>query len=202
MKTSSLFSGFTLLAMLSTSALAMTTTSPQKNVEQKRSQWCWNASVRNLIYTESNGAKDLWQCDIANYVFGVDYACRYADNFESTDATNKPNWIKKDGVKDTRSILNHYGFNTLRYYYGKHAFATIKKSIDNNHGILTNWRWRNGVGHIVVANGYDVHPDGSQWVRIFDPWPGEGEKWLSYEKYSGGAGFDHTFEDTLRVVDF
>ena len=70
MNKATIFVELAALALLSTSALAVTTTSPQNNKEQVHSMWCWNASVRNLIYTESNGKRDLWQCDIGTLYLG------------------------------------------------------------------------------------------------------------------------------------
>lgn len=195
------FAGLAALALFSTSALAATFTSPQNNKEQVHSMWCWTASVRNLIYTESKGRRDLWQCEIGNYVFGVNYACKFNNTFSWKDRANNGNWLKKGGTKDVLSVLNRYGFNRLRHYPGALSFFHTQASINNNHGVLTEWRWKQGGGHIVVAYGYDVHADGSKWVKISDPWPGEGEYWRTYEEYVGGKNSDHTTLDTLRVID-
>jgi len=201
MNKATIFVELAALALLSTSALAVTTTSPQNNKEQVHSMWCWNASVRNLIYTESNGKRDLWQCDIGNFVFGVNYACRFNNTFSWKDRANGGNWLKKDVTRDIYSILNKYGFNRLRHYPAALSFFHMQQSINHNHGVLTAWLWKKGGGHIVVAYGYNALADGSKWVKISDPWPGEGEYWRTYEEYVGGKDADHTTAGTLRVID-
>ena len=180
---------------------ATASTSPQRNEEQKHSQWCWNASVRNLIYTESGGSIDAAQCDIANYAFGIKDACEQSDTFKSKHVANRGNWLKNPKVKDAHAILRRYGFRKLHYQDGALPFAAIQRSIDRNHGILTSWRWNNGVGHQVVAYGYHVRVDGTPWIKLSDPWPGEGESWRTYAAYAGGSEADHTTKGSLRVVD-
>ena len=178
------------------------TTSPQKNEEQIHSLWCWNASVRNLIYTESGGSIDARQCEIGNYVFGVDYACDFNGVFAWDDQANQGNWNEKPAgraIKDTRDVLRHYGFHRLKHQRGALPFDHIRQSIDRNHGVLTFWRYRKGGGHFVVAYGYHVRTDGSRWVKLSDPWLGEGVYWRSYPAYVESPRY--TTSSTVRVID-
>lgn len=180
----------------------MKTTSPQKNEEQIHSKWCWNASVRNLIYTESGGSIDARQCKIANYAFGLNYTCKFDHTFAWKDDANGGNWNRKPAgaaYKDNFEILKHYGFKKLKYQLGALRFEDVRRSIDRNHGVLTHWRWKQGGGHVVVAYGYHVRPDGSQWVMLADPWPGEGDYWRNYKAYVKSNRY--TTSSTIRVVD-
>lgn len=195
--------GAALIAALSTSALAITYTSPWNNQAQIHDMWCWNASVRNLIYTESNGSKNLTQCSVANYAFNVNYTCSYNNVFAWNNAANRGNWLSCPTCsdKDDVRILKYHGYNTT-VYSGAPSFTSIQTSINRNHGMLTDWHWKNGGGHIVLVNGYDVQSgNGSRWIALYNPWPGEGQLWQTYAEYVGGSSsaYDHTTNQVVAV---
>jgi hypothetical protein len=191
------------IAMTSMSTYAITETSPWKNQFQEHSMWCWNASVVNLMYAEGLRDGAPKQCDVANFAFSTNTACTDDASFYSRDAINHGNWLSKPSQKnnDNERILSHYGFPNTYVISGPPSFSDIQSSINRNHGILTDWHWKSGGGHIVLVNGYDVQKNGSQWVEIFNPWPGEGEQWKTYDSYIGGENpaYNHTTYQGLAV---
>ncbi|MBV8465548.1 MAG: C39 family peptidase [Burkholderiales bacterium] len=158
---------------------------------QEHSEWCWAASSKAVIgYFEAPPN----QCDVANWAYGINYACG-SSNFYWNSYANQPNTLfgNSGSVQD---ILSNWGIWT--YAVNDYlSWAHIVQDIDANRPFIMRYGWTYGGGHVLVGRGYEVDSDGSRYLYLMNPWPGEGMTYASYD-YAVYAN-DHTWTHSLRT---
>lgn len=150
---------------------------------QEHSNWCWAASA-SMVLDYSGGNYYVAQCDLANYSFGINYACGNNDFYWNSSA-NQGNW-------------NYYVDDAMNYFWGSTQFyqqngymslSSLQYSIDSNKPFIMSWRWTAGGAHDVVVTGYS-----GNYVYFNDPWDGS-----YYRTYSSTvSASDRYWEDSLR----
>jgi hypothetical protein len=179
------------LLCMAPSAFAQWRTLSVPLTTQQHSQWCWAASS-SAVLNYFGQAKQ--QCDIVNWAFGINYACG-SSYFNWNSYANQPNNIFGGGGS-VQGILYNGGVNSLAVndYL---SWAHITSDINSNHPFVMRYGWTSGGGHILVGRGYDIESDGSRYIYLMNPWPGEGMTYASYN-YAIGAS-DHYWTHSLRT---
>jgi hypothetical protein len=159
-------------------------------VTQEHSQWCWSASskaVLNYYYATPS------QCQIVNWAYGINYACGNA-TFNWNSYANQPNSMYGSNGS-VQGILNAWGVSNNAYNWAS-SWSSVVWDINNNRPFVMRYGWTNGGGHILVGRGYETY-NGSNYVYIMDPWPGEGQTWRTYS--SAVSAWDHNWTHTQRM---
>jgi hypothetical protein len=157
---------------------------------QEHSQWCWSASSKAVInYYKSPPS----QCTIANWAFGINYACGNT-NFNWSSYANSPNSLYGTSGS-VQNILAHWGVSTWSYNYAS-SWNSVVYDINNNKPFVIRFGWTSGGGHIMDGTGYEIW-NGYDYVYYMNPWPGEGNSEDLYNWMVSAS--DHRWTDTLRV---
>ncbi len=158
---------------------------------QEHSQWCWSASSKAVINYYRTPPS---QCQIVNWAYGINYACGNS-TFNWNSYANQPNSLYGSNGS-VQSILSAWGVPNYAYGYAS-TWNTVVTDINNNRPFVIRVGWRTGGGHIKVGRGYETY-NGTNYVYIMDPWPGEGQV---YQTYSYAvASSEHNWTHTLRVT--
>ena len=159
-------------------------------VTQEHSQWCWSASSKALLnYYGQNPS----QCQIANWAFGLNYACGNS-NFNWNSNANQPNSMYGSGGS-VQNILQNWGVSNSAYASAS-SWNAVVADINANRPYIIRYGWTNGGGHIMVGTGYETY-NGVNYVYIMNPWPGEGNTYRTYS--SAVAASDHRWTHTERM---
>jgi len=157
---------------------------------QQHSEWCWSASSKAVIaYYKSPPS----QCTIANWAFGINYACGNS-TFDWNSYANSPNALYGT-PGSVQGILAHWGVSTWSYNYAS-SWNSVVYDINNNKPFVIRFGWTSGGGHIMDGTGYEIY-NGYDYVYYMNPWPGEGNSEDSYSWMVSAS--DHRWTDTLRV---
>jgi hypothetical protein len=159
-------------------------------VTQEHSQWCWSASskaVLNYYYATPS------QCQIVNWAYGINYACGNT-TFNWNSYANQPNSMYGSNGS-VQGILNAWGVPNTAYNWAS-SWSSVVWDINNNRPFVIRYGWTNGGGHILVGRGYETY-NGTNYVYINDPWPGEGQTWRTYG--SAVSAWDHNWTHTQRM---
>lgn len=170
--------------LLSLAAFASTATAGVLNLglkQQEHSNWCWAASASMIL--KYSGNLNVAQCSLANYSFGINYACGNTTFYWNSNA-NQGNW-------------NYYVDDAMNYYWGSTRFyqqngyqsqTSLQTRINNNKPFIMSWRWSSGGAHDVVVKGYS-----GSYVYFNDPWDGS-----YYRTYASTvSASDRSWEDSL-----
>lgn len=126
---------------------------------QEHSNWCWAASAQMILKFHN---KSVAQCSMANYSFGINYACGNTTFYWNSRA-NQGNW-------------NYYVDDMMNYYWGSTRFyqqngsitqSSLQTRINASKPFIMSWRWSSGGAHDVVVKGYS-----GSYVYFNDPWDG------------------------------
>lgn len=148
-------------------------------VQQVHSEWCWAADADAVLAYRGTA---LAQCQIANWVDSIDYACK-AYPFYWSDTANSPNYLA--GTTGIAGILWWLGRRPSRYYSSPISYAATRSAIQGGNPVVALWIWRGGGGHFIVIDGFD---DDSRALYFMNPWPGEGAGYGDYGWMRSGAG--------------
>ena len=148
---------------------------------QEHSNWCWAASASMIL--KYSGNLNVAQCSLANYSFGINYACGNSTFYWNSNA-NQGNW-------------NYYVDDAMNYYWGATRFyqqngylsqTSLQTRINNSKPFIMSWRWSSGGAHDVVVKGYS-----GSYVYFNDPWDGS-----YYRTYASTvSASDRSWEDSL-----
>jgi uncharacterized protein YvpB len=147
---------------------------------QEHSNWCWAASASMILGYHGKGVA---QCSLANYSFGINYACGNS-TFYWNNSANSGNWNYY--VDDA---MNHF-WGSTRFYQvnGYQSQSSLQTRINNNKPFIMSWRWSSGGAHDVVVKGYS-----GSYVYFNDPWDGS-----YYRTYASTvSASDRSWEDSL-----
>ena len=157
---------------------------------QEHSEWCWSASSKAVIDHYKSPPS---QCRIANWAFGINYACGNS-YFDWNSYANRPNSLYGTSGS-VQGILAHWGVYTNAYAYAPY-WSTVVADINAGKPFVIRFGWTNGGGHILAGRGWEVY-NGVDYVVYMNPWPGEGD---SEDTYSWMVSAnDHRWTHTLRV---
>ncbi|BAV96643.1 C39 family peptidase [Lysobacter enzymogenes] len=148
--------------------------------KQEHSNWCWAASASMIL---SYHGRSVAQCSMANYSFGINYACGN-NTFYWNSYANQGNWNY-----DVDDAMNYF-WGSQRFYQQNGALsqASLKARIDANKPFIMSWRWSSGGAHDVVVTGYS-----GNYVYFNDPWDGS-----YYRTYAATvSASDRKWEDVL-----
>jgi len=190
MKIANILAG-AVLALALPSAFAQWRTLSVPLTTQEHSQWCWAGSSKAVLsyYNASYPS----QCQIVNLAFGINYACGNS-TFDWNSYANQPNSMYGT-AGSVQNILSHWGVpNTAISNYL--AWSTVVNDINANRPFVTRYGWTNGGGHIMVGRGYETY-NGTNYVYIMNPWPGEGQTYRTYA--SAVSAWDHNWTHTQRM---
>jgi hypothetical protein len=160
--------------------------------EQLRDYWCWAASADMVVNTLKGSAV---QCETAQLVYPKEDCCNPAGPSPGCDRTGWPPFYKLH-FQSQRKHNKALTFQQLMGEIGIHgrpvAFSWEYTDTDNE---------RTGLGHMMVAGGYEVKPDGN-WVEVYDPLcddatpvpPGRpcGYRLITYSQYDSGTMTNQT----------
>jgi hypothetical protein len=170
------------MAQLRTLSVPLTT--------QEHSQWCWSASSKAVL---NFYAKTPSQCQIVNWAFGLNYACGNS-TFNWNSRANQPNNMYGSNGS-VQKILANWGVPNGAYSVAS-SWNSVLSDINANRPFVMRYGWSNGGGHILVGRGYET-VNGTSYVYIMDPWPGEGQTRRTYN--SAVSASDHRWTHTQRM---
>jgi hypothetical protein len=148
-------------------------------VTQQHSEWCWDADASAIL--QYRGIQQS-QCAIANWVYGISYACgNYPFNWNNS--ANSPNAMT--GSTGISGIVWNLGGRHWYYYSQAVSYSTASNAINHGNPVVILWEWQGGGGHFVVLDGYD---DNGHMLYFMNPWPGEGAGYGSYTWIAYGTG--------------
>lgn len=157
---------------------------------QEHSEWCWSASSKAVL---TYYAKTTSQCQIVNWAFGLNYACGNT-TFNWNSNANQPNSMYGTSGS-VQNILAAWGVSNGAYSVAS-SWSTVVSDININRPFVMRYGWTNGGGHIMVGRGYEIY-NGSNYIYIMDPWPGEGQTWRTHS--SAVSASDHKWTHTQRM---
>jgi len=142
---------------------------------QERSNWCWAANASSILDYYSLSVS---QSSFVTYIKG--------------GAVNLP-----ASPQEVRNGLAHWGVSSvLSSTYL--SFDGIRAEINSySRPIYSNWKWASGGGHAVLIDGYGTNS--GNCVDYMDPQDGAFH-YTGYTWFVGGAGFDHTWDQTLKSI--
>lgn len=159
--------------------------------EQQHSNWCWAATASAILGYYGVGAS---QCATANYDFQINYACQNQP-FYWNNTANRTNALYGDAYDGVDHILWHWGVSTVSYNRWL-GYSEIANQIDTRGPLALRWGWDGGGGHALAIYGYQVF-DGVGYVTLANPWPGEGNSWVTHSWAVKGDG--HTWTHSLTT---
>lgn len=158
-------------------------------VQQEHSQWCWAGTSKSILNFYN---KTPSQCQIVNWAYGLNYACGNT-TFDWNSAANQPNGMYGSNGS-VQNILNYWGVPNTAYSTAS-SWNSVVYDVNNNRPFVIRYGWTNGGGHIMVGYGYQV-VNNVQYIRIMNPWPGEGFTSRTYS--SAVSASDHQWTHTQR----
>lgn len=158
---------------------------------QEHSNWCWAGTSKAILDYYGAGTD---QCRIVNWAFGINYACGNGD-FNWNSYANQPNAVYGTGGS-VQNILQSWGNVSNSAYAYASSWNSVTWDINNNRPFVIRYGWRNGGGHIMVGDGWESS-NGTNYVYIMNPWPGEGQTYSTYA-YTVSSS-DHQWMHTLRM---
>jgi hypothetical protein len=159
-------------------------------VTQEHSQWCWAGSSKAVL---NFYAKTPSQCQIVNWAYGLNYACGNT-TFDWNSKANQPNSMYGTSGS-VQNILAAWGVPNTAYSYAS-SWNSVVADVNANRPFVIRYGWTNGGGHIMVGTGYEVY-NGSNYLYIMNPWPGEGNTYRTYN--SAVSASDHKWTHTQRM---
>ncbi len=159
-------------------------------VTQEHSQWCWAGSSKAVL---SYYAKTPSQCQIVNWAYGLNYACGNT-TFNWNSYANQPNSMYGSGGS-VQNILRNWGVPNTAYNYAS-SWSSVVYDINANRPFVIRYGWTGGGGHIMVGTGYETY-NGTNYIYIMNPWPGEGRTYRTYS--SAVSAYDHQWTHTQRM---
>ena len=160
-------------------------------VTQEHSQWCWAGSSKAVL---NYYAKTPSQCQIVNWAYGLNYACGNT-TFDWNSNANQPNSMYGSSGS-VQNILAHWGVPNNAYSVAS-SWSSVVSDINANRPFVIRYGWTNGGGHIMVGTGYETY-NGTNYVYIMNPWPGEGNTYRTYA--SAVSASDHKWTHTQRMT--
>jgi hypothetical protein len=160
-------------------------------VTQEHSQWCWAGSSKAVLNYYS---KTPSQCQIVNWAYGLNYACGNT-TFNWNSNANQPNSMYGSSGS-VQNILSHWGVPNNAYSVAS-SWNSVVSDINANRPFVIRYGWTNGGGHIMVGTGYETY-NGTNYVYIMNPWPGEGKTYRTYA--SAVSASDHRWTHTQRMT--
>lgn len=160
-------------------------------VTQEHSQWCWAGSSKAVLNYYS---KTPSQCQIVNWAYGLNYACGNT-TFNWNSNANQPNSMYGSSGS-VQNILSHWGVPNNAYSVAS-SWNSVVSDINANRPFVIRYGWTNGGGHIMVGTGYETY-NGTNYVYIMNPWPGEGNTYRTYS--SAVSASDHRWTHTQRMT--
>jgi hypothetical protein len=160
-------------------------------VTQEHSQWCWSASSKAVLNYYS---KTPSQCQIANWAFGLNYACGNS-TFNWNSNANQPNSLYGTSGS-VQAILQNWGLSNSALASSL-SWSAVVSDINANRPFVIRYGWTSGGGHIMVGTGYETY-NGVNYVYIMNPWPGEGATYRTYS--SAVSASDHRWTHTERLT--
>ncbi len=155
-------------------------------IPQETSMWCWAASGEMCM---DFLGYDISQCTEANNRFGFTDCC---DN-PTPQACVQGGWPEFNKYGFTYSITNNAAI----------SWNELVNQIDSKKApVAFTWAWDGGGGHMMVAIGYQVTDNGTQYVKINDPWPPNvgKQKYITYSAYVSGSGYTH-WDDYYNITN-
>ena len=142
---------------------------------QKTNMWCWATTLQMSVGLTGT---EVTQCSQANARLGRNDCC----NSPAPAACVQGGWPDYARV-DYNSLQTNWGAAL--------SFAQIRAEVDAGRPVNFTWGWTGGGGHIMVASGYKVDNNGTEWVWVNDPWPvnAGANSYITYNEYVDG--FDH-----------
>jgi hypothetical protein len=159
-------------------------------VTQEHSQWCWAGTTKAILNFYGQTPS---QCQIANWAFGLNYACGNSV-FEWNSAANQPNNMYGTSGS-VQNILKNWGVNNSAYNAAS-SWSSVVSDINADRPFVIRYGWTSGGGHIMVGRGYET-ANGVSYVYIMNPWPGEGQTYRTYN--SAVVASDHRWTHTQRI---
>ena len=150
------------LALAMPLALAQWRTLAVPQTIQEHSQWCWSASSKALINYYRTPPS---QCGIANWAFGINYACG-STVFDWNSYANQPNSLYGT-PGSVQNVLAHWGVYTNAYAYAP-SWSTLVADINASKPFVIRFGWTNGGGHIMAGYGYQIW-NGYDYVIYMNP---------------------------------
>lgn len=160
-------------------------------VTQEHSQWCWSGSSKAVLNYYS---KTPSQCQIVNWAYGLNYACGNS-TFDWNSNANQPNSMYGTNGS-VQNILANWGVPNNAYSVAS-SWSSVVSDINANRPFVIRYGWTNGGGHIMVGTGYETY-NGTNYVYIMNPWPGEGNTYRTYS--SAVSASDHRWTHTQRMT--
>ena len=159
-------------------------------VTQEHSQWCWAGSSKAVLnfYLQNPS-----QCQIVNWAFGLNYACGNT-NFNWSSNANQPNNMYGSNGS-VQNILKAWNVPNTAYSVAS-SWNSVISDINANRPFVIRYGWSSGGGHIMVGRGYET-ANGTNYLYIMNPWPGEGQTYRSYN--SAVSASDHQWTHTQRM---
>jgi hypothetical protein len=172
------------------SAMAQWRTLAVPLVTQEHSQWCWAGSSKAVLSFYNQNPS---QCQIVNWAFGLNYACGNG-TFNWNSYANQPNNMYGSGGS-VQNILSHWGVpnSAINSYL---SWSSVVSDINANRPFVIRYGWTGGGGHIMVGRGYETS-NGTNYVYIMNPWPGEGQTYRTYA--SAVSASDHRWTHSQRM---
>lgn len=150
---------------------------------QQTDMWCWAASGEMCMNFLGH---DVPQCVQANNEFGLANCCQInlCPNPDSGVPCASGGWPE----------FGRYGFSFLENPIQLDFAQLVQQTYCKQKPVAFTWWWTGGGGHMMVVVGYEIAPDGTQWVQINDPWaPCVGNQTLiTYDDYVGSTDLGHT----------
>jgi hypothetical protein len=190
MKLKKLIVGAT-LALALPMAMAQWRTLSVPLTTQEHSQWCWAGSSKAVLsYYWANYPS---QCQIVNWAYGLNYACGNAV-FDWNSTANQPNSMYGSNGS-VQNILAHWSVPNTAVTSAL-SWNTVVSDINANRPFVIRYGWTGGGGHIMVGRGYETY-NGTNYVYIMNPWPGEGQTYRTYASAVNAS--DHAWTHTQRM---
>lgn len=158
---------------------------------QEHSQWCWAGSSKAVLNYYGRNAS---QCGIVNWAYGINYACG-SSTFNWNSYANQPNSLYGTAGSVQSILANLGGISNTAYGYAS-SWNSVVWDINNDRPFVMRYGWSSGGGHIMVGDGWENY-NGTAYVYIMNPWPGEGQEYSTYA-YAVSAS-DHRWTHTLRM---
>jgi hypothetical protein len=159
-------------------------------VTQEHSEWCWAGSSKAVLNYYSRTPS---QCQIVNWAYGLNYACGNT-TFNWNSYANRPNSLYGTSGS-VQNILSAWGVPNSGYNYAS-SWNSVMWDINANRPFVIRYAWTNGGGHIMVGTGYETW-NGTNYVYIMNPWPGEGDTYSTYSE--AVSSYDHNWTHTERM---
>jgi hypothetical protein len=171
-------------------AQAQTRTLNVPLVTQEHSHWCWAGSSKAVLNFYN---KTPSQCQIVNWAYGLNYACGNTTFNWNSNANQPNNMYGSNG--SVQNILQAWSVPNTAYSVAS-SWSSVVSDINANRPFVIRYGWSGGGGHIMVGRGYEA-ANGTNYIYIMNPWPGEGQTYRTYN--SAVSASDHRWTHTQRM---